>query len=194
MRQYVLVSLALLLCACSAPPKTQPTKRSHKLAEIADSCCPPSEEEWTEVKCLEGHVCLRRGKKTHSTCPRCAFMVKDLTHRETPEGDLVVTGTLIRKPGHGNLLPRKVVALIDARAQPGSKRPPVREVGRIDLFPNKADPVPQYENFRVPFRLNLSREGLPLLRGRDGKRRLSLFGLVTSEEGPAFVGLIKLSF
>ena len=58
----------------------------------------------------------------------------------------------------------------------------------------KADPVPLVEDFRIPFRINLSNSGIPLERTEKGKHRASLFGLGSSEKGPSFMLLVKFEF
>lgn len=62
--------------------------------------------------------------------------------------------------------------------------------GQVSLDPPLVDPLPRWEDTRHLFRLTLSDQGVPF----DPDRRLVLFGVVTSEDGPAVVTAFRLDF
>jgi len=89
-------------------------------------------------------------------------------------------------------LPRRKLGGLELKWRP-KKESQTRGPDSAEPWPH-ADPVPLVEDFRIPFRINLSSSGIPLERTDSGKQRASLFGLGSSEEGPSFMLLVKFEF
>tara|TARA_B100000965_G_C19556632_1_gene742557 strand:- start:566 stop:949 length:384 start_codon:yes stop_codon:yes gene_type:complete len=122
----------------------------------------------------------------------CRFSREELKVTEDQkQGTLSVSGTLVCRARPAK--PRRVVVFATTTAW--SEHHAIQELARIDLSPDAVDPVPLFEDFRIPFVLNISPQGLSLLpKDARGQRRIHLLGLVTSEEGPAVAGFLRLSF
>ena len=52
----------------------------------------------------------------------------------------------------------------------------------------------QAERTRLPFQLAVAPGGVPLLRDARGQARVAVFGLVTSEDGPPALVVLRLTF
>jgi len=205
----VLIFLAGCAIAPDASPARAPAQSAKNerpppdLQALLAACSPPGEKPWTRARCeSESHDCWAQGG---GPCTRDSVEVQGLRTETSSRGEVWVSGTLLCKgKGKGSQLQRLLVTS-DSNSSPRRKlgglelkwRPKkqgqTRGPGSVELWPH-ADPVPLVEDFRIPFRINLSSSGIPLERTDNGKQRASLFGLGSSEEGPSFMFLVKFEF
>ena len=180
------LGLCLALVGCVSPGPAPPGSESHIPREVraALAACVPEIESgpWKQGAC--GEACYVRGnsKDVSTLCARIPRSELEVTRNK--RGVVRISGTLVcRRP------PGDLKGVVVVTTTPRHEGEPPRELGRVvlDLRPDAVDPVPLNEDFRLPFVLNLA-EGLPLTE------RVSLLGLVTSQDGPTVAAFLRISF
>lgn len=214
--QRALLLLASLSLGCVAPAATEPSElpweapaedpspeaAAETLRSLLAACAGPemAERAWTACPaCPTGECCFvtkpasskRQAPGSQGLVTRWTLQKGLTVTHDKAKGTVRVSGTLTCSPRPVGLTGLTVFATTDPSGPRGTK---IKTLARIDLKPDSVDPVPQFEDFRLPFILNISPEELTLIRGKDGKSRLSILGLVTSQDGPAYAGFLKLSF
>ena len=196
----------LMLVGCTSPPPAphpsdEPedtdqhqanTQSSDDIAAVRAVLAACSGEETVEgwVKCSSAETCYVSREGAAAIC--CEFNRGEVqVSQDDKQGTLEISGTLVcsRQPAQSSRV--AVFATTTSwRAQHA-----VSELARIELRPDAVDPVPLFEDFRIPFVLSITPEGLSLLpKDERGERRLQLLGLVTSQDGPAVAAFLRFSF
>ncbi|MBL4850026.1 MAG: hypothetical protein JKY65_31240 [Planctomycetes bacterium] len=212
--KHCTLALALvltLLVGCKAAPKAPPGVAAEPAAgerpppdlqALLAACSPSGEKPWTRARCeAKNHDCWTQGG---ASCPRGSVEVEGLKTETSSTGEVWVSGVLVCKEKRSRIqsllvasesssdqAPRRKLGGLEIKWQ--SEEPGRAGPGAPEPWP-QADPLPLVEDFRTPFRINLSTSGIPLERTEKGRTRASLFGLGSSEEGPSFMLLVKFEF
>lgn len=172
-RASALVVAVVIFGGCAAVRTYEPPVAPDALGPVLEGAtgdlswwmCRTGEGHWTRID--DGTVGL-----------------EDVGVETTPDGGVRIEGVVTRP---GSPAGERVVVLAT------TAEAPVRVLGRQDVDP-QVDPVPLTERTRLPFQLAVAPGGVPVVRDERGQARLALFGVVTSEEGPAWLVVLRLTF